>query len=172
MLENNKFYLLILIIIIVLYFYFFNSKQTVYFFLNKDDERSLEALNNILKNSDYEVIIVNYDKDKKDLIKLNQVINNCNKIRPINKILNVENMTDINEIYFDTCYRNAKCVNQPSNKFYELYNKMNVFGYPFKFQDNSSELLGKLPTNNLIDVNSNPTCTQPSDTAQRKRSLY
>jgi hypothetical protein len=49
---------------------------------------------------------------------------------------------------------------------------MNVFGYPFKFQDNSSELLGKLPTNNLIDVNSNPTCTQPSDTAQRRRSLY
>jgi hypothetical protein len=169
MLLKSLILILIIIAIFVYFYFFYNNNQKVYYFLNKDDETSFDALNDILKQSDYEVIVVNYDSDIESLNGLNKVINRC---RPINKILNIEKMTDLTQIYFDTCYRNAKCVNQPSNKFYELYNKMNVFGYPFKFQDNSSELLGKLPTNNLIDVNSNPSCTQPSDTAQRKRSLY
>jgi len=161
--------ILILIAICVYFFMFYNKKQKVYFFLNKDDTNSFKTLNKILKNSEYEVIVVNYDTDDSSLLELNKVTNSC---RAVDKVLNIEKMTDLTQIYFDTCYRNAKCVNQPSNKFYELYNKMNVFGYPFKFQDNSSELLGKLPTNNLIYVKSKPTCTQPSNTTQRRRSLY
>jgi hypothetical protein len=78
----------------------------------------------ILKNSEYEVIVVNYDTDNKSLLELNKVTSSC---RAVDKVLNIEKMTDLTQIYFDTCYRNAKCVNQPSNKFYELYNKMNVF---------------------------------------------
>ena len=82
---------------------------------------------------------------------------------------------DLTQIYFDTCYRNAKCVNQPSNKFYQIYNTIGVFGYPFKFKDSSSELLGnKTKTNNLIDVRKDKTCSQTDTDSppwQRRRSL-
>jgi hypothetical protein len=88
-------------------------------------------------------------------------------------------MSDLNQVIFDTCYRNAKCINQPSNKFYEIYNRLNVFGYPFEFENNYSELL-QMPdrkVNNLIDVSKNPTCGRPGEVVlesppwQRKRGL-
>ena len=148
--------ILILIAISVYFYFFYNNKQKVYYFLNKDDETSFDKLNDILKQSDYEVIVVNYESDEKSLNGLNKIINKC---RPINKVLNIEKMTDLTQIYFDTCYRNAKCVNQPSDKFYELYNTIGVFGYPFKFEDNASELL-KNKTNNLIDTSKDNTCSK------------
>lgn len=170
--------ILILIAIGVYFCEFYNKKQKVYFFLNKDDTNSIESfesLNKILKNSDYEVIVVNYDTDNSTLLELNKVTSSC---RPVDKVLNIEKMTDLTQIYFDTCYRNAKCVNQPSNKFYEIYNTIGVFGYPFKFQDNASELLGsKTKTNNLIDVRKDKTCSKSyevdtdSPPWQRRRSL-
>ena len=172
--------ILILIAIGVYFCMFYIKKQKVYFFLNKDDTNSVESfesLNKILKNSDYEVIVVNYDTDDSSLLELNKVTSSC---RAVDKVLNIEKMTDLTQIYFDTCYRNAKCVNQPSNKFYEIYNTIGVFGYPFKFQDNASELLGnktKTKTNNLIDVRKDKTCSRPysvetdSPPWQRRRSL-
>jgi hypothetical protein len=170
--------ILILIAIGVYFCMFYSKKQKVYFFLNKDDTNSVESfesLNKILKNSDYEVIVVNYDTDDSSLLELNKVTSSC---RAVDKVLNIEKMTDLTQIYFDTCYRNAKCVNQPSNKFYEIYNTIGVFGYPFKFQDNASELLGnKTKTNNLIDVRKDKTCSRPysvetdSPPWQRRRSL-
>jgi hypothetical protein len=168
--------ILILIAIGVYFFMFYNKKQKVYFFLNKDDTNSFETLNKILKNSEYEVIVVNYDTDNSSLLELNKVTSSC---RAVDKVLNIEKMTDLTQIYFDTCYRNAKCVNQPSNKFYEIYNTIGVFGYPFKFQDNASELLGnkKTKTNNLIDTRKDKTCSSPysietdSPPWQRRRSL-
>jgi hypothetical protein len=168
--------ILILIAIGVYFFMFYNKKQKVYFFLNKDDTNSFKTLNKILKNSEYEVIVVNYDTDNSSLLELNKVTSSC---RAVDKVLNIEKMTDLTQIYFDTCYRNAKCVNQPSNKFYEIYNTIGVFGYPFKFQDNASELLGnkKTKTNNLIDTRKDKTCSSPysietdSPPWQRRRSL-
>jgi hypothetical protein len=167
--------ILILIAIGVYFLMFYNKKQKVYFFLNKDDSNSFKALNKILKNSEYEVIVVNYDTDNSSLLELNKVTSSC---RAVDKVLNIEKMTDLTQIYFDTCYRNAKCVNQPSNKFYEIYNTIGVFGYPFKFQDNASELLGnKTKTNNLIDTRKDKTCSKSysvdtdSPPWQRKRSL-
>jgi hypothetical protein len=175
---KNIIIILILIAIGVYFCMFYNKKQKVYFFLNKDDTNSVESfesLNKILKNSDYEVIVVNYDTDNTSLLELNKVTSYC---RAVDKVLNIEKMTDLTQIYFDTCYRNAKCVNQPSNKFYEIYNTIGVFGYPFKFQDNASELLGnKTKTNNLIDVRKDKTCSRPhsvdvdSPPWQRRRSL-
>jgi len=165
--------ILILIAIGVYFFVFYNKKQKVYFFLNNDDTNSFGSLNKILKNSDYEVIVVNYDTDNSSLLELNKVINSC---RPVDKILNIEKMTDLTQIYFDTCYRNAKCVNQPSNKFYEIYNTIGVFGYPFKFKDSASELLDN-KKNNLIDVRKDKTCSRrysvdtDSPPWQRRRSL-
>lgn len=162
----NKLVLILIILGISVYFFmFYNSKQKVYFFLNKNDDNSFNELIKILKNPNYDVTVVNYDSDEESILKLNSVIKSC---RPVDRILNIENMTDLTQIYFDTCYRNAKCVNQPSNKFYEIYNKLGVFGYPFKFENNSSELLG----NNLIDVSKNATCNKPSGLVglRRRRS--
>ena len=66
---------------------FYNTKQKIYFFLNKDDTNSFKALNKILKNSEYEVIVVNYDTDNSSLLELNKVTNSC---RPVDKVLNIE----------------------------------------------------------------------------------
>ena len=176
---SEKVLLIILILFIGFYFLFSSNRPKAYFFLNKDDDKSLEMLNNILRNSDIEIIIINYDGSKDNLVELNKIINTSGKSRTISKILNVEKMSDLNQVIFDTCYRNAKCINQPSNKFYEIYNRLNVFGYPFEFENNYSELL-QMPdrkVNNLIDVSKNPTCGRPGEVVlesppwQRKRGL-
>jgi len=127
--------LLLFIILLIIYQIFSKKEEKIYFFLNKDDDKSLNLLNNILKKSKSKIILVNYDKDM-DLIKLNKIINKCKKIRPIHDLINIENMNDVTNIY-----NNKKCINQPSDRFYEIVNKVGVFGYPFDFQDNPSELL-------------------------------
>jgi len=154
--------ILLVILVVVGLLNFLNSKQeNVYFFLNKADDKSLDLLNNILKNSNSKVILVNYDKDV-NLIKLNEIINNCNKIRPIHDLINIENMQDLEELY-----KNRKCVNQPGDKFYEIVNKVGVFGYPFDFEDNPSELLNndgnkihkaKTDSNRIKEYVDVPTC--------------
>jgi len=145
----NQISIVILLLIIILLFLVNMSsdkEDKIYFFLNNNDDKSLELLNNILKNSKSKVILVNYGKDI-DLIKINKLINNCNKIRPIHKIMNIEKMEDLQKIYY-----NKKCINQPEHKFYELKNKVGVFGFPFDYEDNESELL-----NNQIDNNNTAT---------------
>jgi hypothetical protein len=127
--------LIILIILLIILHLPSDRKDVVYFFLNKDDDKSLKILNKILKKSKSKIILVNYDKNI-DLLKLNQIINESNNIRPIHKIINIENMTDLEHIY-----RNRKCINQPGNLFYEIKNTVGVYGYPFDFQDSPSELL-------------------------------
>ena len=127
--------LLIIIIVLIIFHVFNKQEEKIYFFLNQNDDKSLNLLNNILKNSKSKVILVNYDKDL-DLTKLNKIINKCKKIRPIHDLINIENMDDVTNIY-----NNKKCINQPSDRFYEIVNKVGVFGYPFDFEDNPSELL-------------------------------
>jgi hypothetical protein len=152
--------LLVILVVIGILNFFNNKQENIYFFLNKGDDKSLELLNNILENSNSKVILVNYDKDI-DLIKLNKIINNCNKIRPIHNLINIENMEELEELY-----KNRKCVNQPGDKFYEIVNKVGVFGYPFNFQNNPSELLNNDNKIHKANTNSNrireyvdvPTC--------------
>jgi hypothetical protein len=45
-------------------------------------------------------------------------------------------MKDLEDIY-----RNRKCINQPGNLFYQIQNRVGVYGYPFNFIDSASELL-------------------------------
>lgn len=127
--------LLLVITVLVIYHVFSKKQEKIYFFLNKDDDKSLNLLNNILKNSKSKIILVNYDKDM-DLIEINKILNKNKNSRPIYDLINIENMNDVTKIY-----NNKKCINQPSDRFYEIVNKVGVFGYPFDFEDNPSELL-------------------------------
>ena len=145
--------ILLLIIIIGLIVFNISSKKedTVYFFLNKNDENSFKLLKNILKKSESKIILVNYDKGM-DILRLNKILNQFNKIRPIHQIINIENMQDLENILY-----NRKCINQPSNKYYELINKVGVFGYPFDFENNESELLNNDSDNDNNKIHKSST---------------
>ena len=144
---------LILLIIVILVIISMNEyDNNLYFFLNKDDDKSFKKLKKILKKSKYKIILVNYGKDI-DLLKLNNLLNNIKHGKPIHKIINIEKMEDVQNIYY-----NRKCVNHPDTDFYQIKNKVGVFGYPFDFENNSSELL-----NSDSDNTENTTYSSKSD---------
>jgi len=172
--RTQIFVLGILVIMAIIINKIMYAKQTIYFFISEDDE-SVNKLKELLSNPNNEIILVNY-KQNINLEKLNSLINQCSNRSLIKDILNIEGMEDLQGVLIDSCYKNAKCVNQPSNKFYEIYNTIGVFGYPFKFKDSASELLDN-KTNNLIDVRKDKTCSRrysvdtDSPPWQRRRSL-
>jgi hypothetical protein len=135
----------ILIILSIVINIFFNKSQKIYFFLDPKDKKSIELLNNILKNTNNEVILV-MSPEKED--KLKDLFQNLVSIRPIKKVLNVENFSDLSEIVYETCFKNAKCIFQPHDKFYSIANKLNVQGYPFQFENNADS-----PSNLPADIN-------------------
>ena len=81
-----------------------------------------------------------------------------NKIRPVNKVLNIENMTDLNEVVYDSCFKNAKCIFQPWDRFYSIVNRLNVYGYPFKFQNKIES-----PSNTASDAQGNAVFAPDTD---------
>ena len=113
---------------------YYKPSQKIYVFLDENDEKSILILNNVLKNTDSDIVIVTSDKNN-DSEKRRSLIKNFNNIRPIHKLLNVEKFGDMSEIIYDTCFKNARCANQPSDKFYSIVNRLNVFGYPFQFKN-------------------------------------
>lgn len=123
--------ILALIILTILINIFMPKTEKIYFFFNPKDEKSIELLNNILKNSKNNIILVTNNSNMKDV---KEVVNKLNKTRSIEKILNVENFSDLNEVVYNSCYKNAKCIFQPWDKFYQINERLNVFGYPFKFE--------------------------------------
>ena len=135
----------ILIFLSIVINIFFNKSQKIYFFLDPKDKKSIELLNNILKNTNNEVILV-MSPEKEDKIK--DLFQNLVSIRPIKKVLNVENFSDLSEIVYETCFKNAKCIFQPHDKFYSIANKLNVQGYPFQFVNNTDS-----PSNLPADIN-------------------
>lgn len=149
--------LISLIVVSILVTMYYKPSQKVYVFLDENDEKSILLLNNILKNTDSDVVIVTSNKND-DSEKRRSLIKKFNNIRPINKVLNVEKFRDMTEIIYDTCFKNARCANQPSDKFYEIVNRLNVFGYPFNFENtpdipNGNNLLQPWNQINNTDLN-------------------
>jgi len=124
--------ILVLIFLTVIITVFMPKTEKIYFFFNPKDKSSVELLNNILKNSKNEIILVTNNSNMEDVVN---AVNKLNRIRPIEKILNVENFTDLNEVVYNSCFKNAKCIFQPWDKFYAINERLNVFGYPFKFEN-------------------------------------
>ena len=142
----------ILIVLIIIINIFTNKSQKIYFFFNPKDQLSIDLLNNILKNNNNsEIILVTNNSDEEEVKK------SVNNMR-ISKILNVENFSDLNEVIYDSCFKNAKCIFQPWDKFYNIKNRVNVFGYPFKFQNKVDT-----PSNLSSDVNGNAAFASNED---------
>lgn len=136
--------LLVLIVIVILILIFYRKRSKVYYFVDKNDKKSLDILKKILKKTTNEVIlVVSKEKDS----EVNQIITELNNIRPIKKVLNRESFRDMTEIAFESCFRNAKCMNQPNDRFYAIVNKLNVFGYPFDY-DNKIVTPSDAPSDN------------------------
>jgi hypothetical protein len=137
MIPNLTLYLLGLAVVLTIIFtWSLNRKQKVYYFLDdSDDYKDLEELLNNTKN---EVIIVNYKNI--DTLELNKVLASCSNSKKIKKVLNLEKMEDVQELVVGTCYKNYKCANRPKDAFYAINEKLNVYGYPFDFEDGPYEL--------------------------------
>jgi hypothetical protein len=136
--------LIILIVIVILILIFYRKRTKVYYFIDKKDKKSLKKLKKILKKTSNEVILV-IGKDNDNEVK--NIIKELNDIRPIKKILNRESFRDMTEIAFESCFRNAKCMNQPHDRFYAIVNRLNVFGYPFDY-DNKITTPSDAPSDN------------------------
>jgi len=130
--RTQIFVLGILVIMAIIINKIMYAKQTIYFFISEDDE-SVNKLKELLSNPNNEIILVNY-KQNINLEKLNSLINQCSNRSLIKDILNIEGMEDLQGVLIDYCYKNAKCVNQPHDKYYAIKEKLNVFGFPFDFQ--------------------------------------
>lgn len=143
--------LLILIIISIIINVFYNKSQKIYYFFDAKDEKSIELLNNILKNSNNEIILVTSEKDNvENQVSMRDVLQKLSNIRPVSKVLNIEKFSDLSEVVYESCFKNAKCIFQPYDRFYAIANKLNVQGYPFKFESKIDS-----PSNVPSDVNGN-----------------
>jgi len=134
--------LIILVILSIILNIFYNKSQKIYFFFDAKDKKSIQLLNNILKNSDNEIIIVTSEKDENEH-SMREILQKLSSIRPVSKVLNIEKFSDLSEIVYESCFKNAKCIFQPHDKFYAIANKLNVQGYPFAFEtkiDSPSEI--------------------------------
>lgn len=176
-----------LLVVSILVTIFYKESKKVYVFLDENDEKSIILLNNILKNSKSDVVIVTTNNDNE---KKRSLLKGFNNIRPIHKILNVEKFGDMKELIYDTCFKNGRCANQPSDKFYAIVNKLNVFGYPFNFENspdypNGNNLLQRWAPNkegvndsqdklrglvNNPSYNNNINDNQSSENYSRRRS--
>ena len=146
--EKPEYLIIVFLIFITILINVFSTKsQKIYFFINPKDQNSINLLNNILKNSKNEIILVSNNSDKKIL---QNVVNKLNQIRPISKVLDIENFSDLKEVVYESCFKNAKCIFQPWDKFYSINNRLNVFGYPFNFEKNV-----KQPSNTASDSKGN-----------------
>ena len=152
--EKNEYLILIFItILFVISTIFLNKTQKIYFFFDHTDAKSLSILKNMLKDTSNEIVIVtSTEKSIKHILK------DLNKIRPVNKVLNIENMTDLNEVVYDSCFKNAKCIFQPWDRFYSIVNRLNVYGYPFKFQNKVES-----PSNTASDSRGNAVFAPDAD---------
>jgi hypothetical protein len=131
--DNLEYFALILFIIVILYVIYYHRKPSkIYFFLN-NDENSFIVLNKLLKETDREIVIVTTSENQMTT-ETQTLLNEYNKIRPIKKVLNIENFFDVGEIAFEASFRNAKCMYQPNDFFYPIVNRLNVYGYPFDYE--------------------------------------
>jgi len=152
--EKNEYLILIfLTILFVISIIFLNKTQKIYFFFDHNDAKSLSILKNLLKDTSNEIVIVTSTEKS-----LKHILKDLNKIRPVDKVLNIENMTDLNEVVYDSCFKNAKCIFQPWDRFYSIVNKLNVYGYPFKFQNNVES-----PSNTASDSQGNAVFAPSKD---------
>jgi len=149
----------ILIFITILFNIFKTKSDKIYFFIDPKNEQSINLLNNILKNTKKEIILVIFNSKVEGL---QNVIDNSNTIRPISKVMNIENFSDLKEVVYDSCYKNAKCIFQPWDKFYSINERLNVFGYPFDFESNV-----KQPSNTASDSNGNAVFEKKSTLGDR-----
>lgn len=145
--------LIFLTILFVISNIYLNKTQKIYFFFDHTDAKSLHILKKMLQDSSNEIIIVTSVETS-----LSKIMKDLNKIRPINKVLNIENMTDLNEVVYDSCFKNAKCIFQPWDKFYSIVNRLNVYGYPFKFQNKIDS-----PSNTASDSRGNAVFAKDVD---------
>jgi hypothetical protein len=167
--------LIFLAILFVITHIFLNTPQKIYFFFDPTNAKSIKVLKEMLKNSSNEIIIVSLKNTS-----IEHILKDLNKIRPVDKIFNIENMTDLNEIVNDSCYKNAKCIFQPWDKFYSISNRLNVFGYPFNFQnkiDSPSNVASDSRGNAVFKANEDGTVTSgniiygPKNGNQKLRDL-
>lgn len=142
--------IVILIIVSIVLNIFYNKSQKIYFFFDAKDEKSVQLLNNILKNSDNEIVIVTSEKQGNEH-NMREVLEKIStNTRPVSKVLNIEKLTDLSEVVYEACFKNAKCIFQPHDRFYAIANRLNVQGYPFKFENKIDS-----PSNIPSDVNGN-----------------
>jgi len=142
--------IIILVLLSILINIFYRNSQKIYFFFDSKDEKSVELLNNILKNSKNEIIIVTSEEKG----KMKEILQNLNSERSVSKVINIEKLTDLSEIIYETCFKNAKCVFQPHDRFYAIANRLNVQGYPFQFDNNiktPSNIEGDMDGNEKLD---------------------
>jgi ATP-dependent Lon protease len=141
--------IIILIILSIVINVFYNKSQKIYFFFDAKDEKSVKLLSNILKNSDNEIVIVTSEKEENEH-NMREVLQKLSSVRPVSKVLNIEKLTDLSEVVYEACFKNAKCIFQPHDRFYAIANRLNVQGYPFQFENKIDS-----PSNIPSDVNGN-----------------
>ena len=162
--EKPEYLIIIFLIFITVFINIFSNKsEKIYFFINPKDQNSINLLNNILKNSKNEIILVSNNSNKEEL---QNIVNDFNQIRPISKIIDIEKFSDLNEVIYESCFKNAKCIFQPWDKFYSINNRLNVFGYPFNFENKV-----KQPSNTASDSKGNAVFDKSRNIVDKKKEI-
>lgn len=115
----------IFIVLTALYFNYLHENSSEIIFLYSGDEEETKYLKNVLNQINNVTIVPT---------------NNSESIK--NKLNSIQNATNFATIekFSDTLVRNTlkkkpKCIMcHPNNMFYQIVNKLNVYGYPFNFE--------------------------------------
>lgn len=120
-------YFIIFLICIGIYVNYIKENTEEIIFLYSGAEQETIMLNRLLSNDKYKVTVIPTNKN----VDLNK---DLSETKNTYKVSSIEKFSDT--IASNCLRKKPKCIMcHPNNMYYNLVNKINVVGYPFKFQD-------------------------------------
>lgn len=119
-------YFLIFITLIAIYVNYVKENTEEVIFLYSGAKQETIMLNRLLSDNKYKVTIIPTNKN----------IDIKNELKDSSNVYKVSTIEKFSDTIANNCLRKKpKCVMcHPDNMYYNLVNKINVFGYPFRFQ--------------------------------------
>jgi len=130
------FYIFIILTALMVNYYSEMTPEIIFFFSGNNID--ISKLKKLLKKTNYKITVIPSNPNQSTLTKLKEL----NNIRPINEIGNIENFRNV---LVENCYRmKPKYIYcSENNVFYNIVNKINVYGYDFNFETLDDKCIGE-----------------------------
>ena len=143
----------IFIILAALYLNYMHENKSEIIFLYSGDDEETHYLKQILQQENNVTIVPTSNSES--------IKNKLKDIKPNSTIATIEKFSET--LVRNTLKKKPKCIMcHPNNMYYQIVNKLNVYGYPFKFEfpvhgEKETKPLDKYldKTNNILSCSNN-----------------